>query len=46
VARTPREEFFGKTVAFVLKKAPVRVIVTHFPAEVEDAEVARAAAAS
>ena len=31
---TNREEaFFGRTVDFVLRKAPCRVIVTHFPAE-------------
>ena len=35
VAKTLREEFFGATVDFVLRKAPCRVIVTHFPAEAE-----------
>jgi APA family basic amino acid/polyamine antiporter len=33
---TNREEaFFGRTVDFVLRKAPCRVIVTHFPASAE-----------
>ncbi len=29
--RTKQEEFFGRTVDFILRKAPCRVIVTHFP---------------
>jgi nucleotide-binding universal stress UspA family protein len=28
-----QEAFFGRTVDFVLRKAPCRVIVTHFPSE-------------
>jgi basic amino acid/polyamine antiporter, APA family len=35
VAKSYQEEFFGKTVDFVLRKADTRVIVTHFPAEAE-----------
>jgi APA family basic amino acid/polyamine antiporter len=31
--RTKQEEFFGRTVDFILRKAPCRVIVTHFPPE-------------
>jgi APA family basic amino acid/polyamine antiporter len=39
LARSLQEEFFGRTVDFILRKAPCRVIVTHFPAEVvADAE--------
>jgi APA family basic amino acid/polyamine antiporter len=34
VGRSLHEEFFGQTVDFILRKAPCRVIVTHFPAEV------------
>jgi len=34
MARSLHEEFFGQTVDFILRKAPCRVIVTHFPAEV------------
>jgi APA family basic amino acid/polyamine antiporter len=34
LARSLHEEFFGQTVDFILRKAPCRVIVTHFPAEV------------
>jgi basic amino acid/polyamine antiporter, APA family len=34
LARSQHEEFFGQTVDFILRKAPCRVIVTHFPAEV------------
>src|SRR6185312_10653768 len=30
VARSLHEEFFGQTVDFILRKAPCRVIVTHF----------------
>ncbi len=39
LAREPQEAFFGRTVDFVLRKAPCRVIVTHFPpgAEAGDA---------
>ncbi len=33
LARTLQEEFFGRTVDFILRKAPCRVIVTHFPAQ-------------
>jgi len=33
-AASLHEEFFGQTVDFILRKAPCRVIVTHFPAEV------------
>jgi APA family basic amino acid/polyamine antiporter len=33
VARTREEAFFGRTVDFILRKAPCRVIVTHLPAE-------------
>jgi APA family basic amino acid/polyamine antiporter len=38
VARNREEAFFGRTVDFVLRKAPCRVIVTHFPpgAELEE----------
>jgi basic amino acid/polyamine antiporter, APA family len=36
LARSLHEEFFGQTVDFILRKAPCRVIVTHFPAEVAD----------
>jgi APA family basic amino acid/polyamine antiporter len=39
VARSVHEEFFGQTVDFILRKAPCRVIVTHFPAGAELAEV-------
>jgi APA family basic amino acid/polyamine antiporter len=39
VARSLHEEFFGQTVDFILRKAPCRVIVTHFPAGAELAEV-------
>jgi APA family basic amino acid/polyamine antiporter len=35
VARTRQEEFFGHTVDFILRKAPCRVIVTHFPVGAE-----------
>jgi APA family basic amino acid/polyamine antiporter len=35
-ARSLHEEFFGQTVDFILRKAPCRVIVTHFPAEVAE----------
>ena len=38
VARSVHEEFFGQTVDFILRKAPCRVIVTHFPAGAELAE--------
>ncbi len=31
--RSKQEEFFGRTVDFILRKAPCRVIVTHFPAD-------------
>jgi basic amino acid/polyamine antiporter, APA family len=34
LATSLHEEFFGETVDFILRKAPCRVIVTHFPAEV------------
>jgi basic amino acid/polyamine antiporter, APA family len=34
LAASLHEEFFGQTVDFILRKAPCRVIVTHFPAEV------------
>jgi nucleotide-binding universal stress UspA family protein len=33
LATNRAEAFFGRTVDFVLRKAPCRVIVTHFPAE-------------
>jgi hypothetical protein len=33
LARTREEAFFGHTVDFVLRKAPCRVIVEHFPPE-------------
>ena len=33
--RSLHEEFFGQTVDFILRKAPCRVIVTHFPAGAE-----------
>ncbi len=36
LARSLHEEFFGQTVDFILRKAPCRVIVTHFPAEVAE----------
>jgi nucleotide-binding universal stress UspA family protein len=36
-----QEAFFGRTVDFVLRKAPCRVIVTHFPSE-ESIEAAHA----
>ena len=39
LARSVHEEFFGQTVDFILRKAPCRVIVTHFPAGAELAEV-------
>jgi basic amino acid/polyamine antiporter, APA family len=39
VARSIHEEFFGQTVDFILRRAPCRVIVTHFPAGAELAEV-------
>ena len=39
VARSLHEEFFGQTVDFILRKAPCRVIVTHFPAGAELVEV-------
>ena len=35
LARTREEKLFGHTADFVLRKAPCRVIVTHFPAESE-----------
>jgi APA family basic amino acid/polyamine antiporter len=35
LARSIHEEFFGQTVDFILRKAPCRVIVTHFPASAE-----------
>jgi APA family basic amino acid/polyamine antiporter len=35
LAVTREEAFFGRTVDFVLRKAPCRVIVTHFPADAE-----------
>jgi APA family basic amino acid/polyamine antiporter len=39
LARNPQEELFGRTIDFVLRRAPCRVIVTHFPygAQHEDA---------
>ena len=39
LARSVHEEFFGQTVDFILRKAPCRVIVTHFPAGAELVEV-------
>jgi APA family basic amino acid/polyamine antiporter len=33
LASNRQEAFFGRTVDFVLRKAPCRVIVTHFPSE-------------
>jgi len=43
LARSAQEELFGRTIDFVLRRAPCRVIVTHFPrgAEHEDAVPAR-----
>jgi basic amino acid/polyamine antiporter, APA family len=38
LATNRAEAFFGRTVDFVLRKAPCRVIVTHFPAEADLAE--------
>jgi basic amino acid/polyamine antiporter, APA family len=35
LARSAHEEFFGQTVDFILRKAPCRVIVTHFPVGAE-----------
>ena len=44
--RTKQEEFFGRTVDFILRKAPCRVIVTHFPGSaLEPAEEVVAATA-
>jgi APA family basic amino acid/polyamine antiporter len=43
LARTREEAFFGRTVDFVLRKAPCRVIVTHFPGDVTMAEEASSA---
>ena len=40
LATTREAAFFGQTVDFVLRKAPCRVIVTHFPAEAELEDVA------
>lgn len=39
LAKNTQEQFFGRTVDFILRKAPCRVIVTHFPpgAEAGDA---------
>jgi hypothetical protein len=39
VAASLHEEFFGQTVDFILRKAPCRVIVTHFPAGAELVEI-------
>jgi nucleotide-binding universal stress UspA family protein len=36
LARSQHEEFFGQTVDFILRRAPCRVIVTHFPSEVAE----------
>lgn len=36
LAHSREEAFFGKTVDFVLRKAPCRVLVTHFPAGVAE----------
>ena len=36
LARSLHEEFFGQTVDFILRRAPCRVIVTHFPTEVAE----------
>jgi basic amino acid/polyamine antiporter, APA family len=33
LARSVQEQFFGRTVDFILRKAPCRVIVTHFPTQ-------------
>jgi basic amino acid/polyamine antiporter, APA family len=41
LAASRQEAFFGATVDFVLRKAPCRVIVTHFPSE-ESVEAAHA----
>jgi basic amino acid/polyamine antiporter, APA family len=41
LAVSRQEAFFGQTVDFVLRKAPCRVIVTHFPSE-ETVEAAHA----
>jgi nucleotide-binding universal stress UspA family protein len=40
LATNRAEAFFGRTVDFVLRKAPCRVIVTHFPAtaQLDEAE--------
>jgi nucleotide-binding universal stress UspA family protein len=35
LATNRAEAFFGRTVDFVLRKAPCRVIVTHFPADAD-----------
>jgi APA family basic amino acid/polyamine antiporter len=43
-AHTAQAEFFGATVDFILRRAPCRVIVTHFPAAVEQAETGAAGA--
>jgi basic amino acid/polyamine antiporter, APA family len=43
-AQSLNEEFFGRTVDFVLAKAPCRVIVTHFPAGAAEADEAVAGA--
>ena len=39
MARNREEAFFGRTVDFVLRKAPCRVIVTHFPPGAELDEI-------
>ncbi|MGN6377829.1 MAG: amino acid permease [Gaiellales bacterium] len=38
LARSAQEQFFGSTVDFILRKAPCRVIVTHFPPGAEMGE--------
>jgi APA family basic amino acid/polyamine antiporter len=39
LSRSAQEQFFGSTVDFILRKAPCRVIVTHFPPGAELGEV-------
>ena len=40
LATNRAEAFFGRTVDFVLRKAPCRVIVTHFPSDADLGEAA------
>lgn len=43
LARSSQEQLFGQTIDFILRRAPCRVIVTHFPrgAEYDEAVAAR-----